>query len=549
MTTMTEAPARHVDDLLDRLVAEYSDELAQGRAVDRAAYLARAPAEHRPALDRCLAMIDSGRASARPSRRDLLPGDELGGFRIVGLLGKGGMAHVYRAEQPELSRSVALKVLRPGLALDQRHVDRFRREALSVARLEHPNIVSVYAVGEQDGFHYIAMECVEGPNLRDVLDGLPRDRAPTPEDLAAATNNPTLAHCESYEEAVATLLAPVCRAVGVAHDLGIVHRDIKPGNILVHRDGRVLIADFGLAKGDGDLELSLTGEPLGTPYYMSPEQVQQSEARVDARTDVYSLGVTLYEAFARRRPFQSGSLAELFDEIRRGTPVPLRQAARGSSRQAEAVVMRAMARDPDARYRSALELGSDLTALAEGAPTQAAALRGSGLKHGLRVLGRALLPGEFEYRSATTFLGWPLIHINKGAGARRLPGSVGARGPRVAKGWIAVGQVAIGGLAVGGLATGGLAVGGFSAGLVGLGGMVMGLLALGGMAFGGMGIGGLAVGWHAIGGVAWGRWAAGGTAFGASVMSGARIDQEAVEHFEVWMPWIVDFFRHAGAPI
>ncbi|MCB9898814.1 MAG: serine/threonine protein kinase [Planctomycetes bacterium] len=538
---MTDSEARDLDDLLDRLVADYSDRLARGEAPAREDVLARVPEAQHAALRRCLDLLDEGRASSRPARRELVPGSVLAGYRIVSVLGRGGMSVVYRAEQPELHRNVALKVLRPGLALESRHVERFRREALAVARLAHPNIVQIHAVFEDDGFHAIAMECVDGPTLAEVLARLPAHRSWSAQDLAEAVGDPALARHDSYERAFCAFMAPVARAVGVAHDLGIVHRDLKPSNILVHRGGRPLVADFGLAKGDGDLELSLSGEPLGTPYYMSPEQVRQSEQLVDARSDVYSLGVTLFEGLSGRRPFIGRSLADIFDAIRHGAAPQLRRVAPTRSRDAEAVVARAMARDPARRYRSALELATDLSAIAEGRATQARADESPAWRRALGVLGNAFFSMEYEYRSHATLFGLPLLHVDRGYGPSPRTGRV-----RVARGWVAVGQVAVGVFAWGGVAVGGVCLGGVSVGVLGMGGLALGLLVLGGVAAGGVVHGGVAAGWAAVGGAAFGHYAAGGLARGAHVLSGAVQDPAAWSFFEHWMPWVTDLFRAAG---
>ncbi len=533
-----------LDDRLDRLVAAYADDRAAGRQPDRDRCLSEVPEQHRASLARCLDMIDRGGASVPVPNRPLGPGVSLGGYTIRDVIGRGGMAVVYRAVQDDLDRLVALKVLRPGLALERRHVDRFHREALAIARLDHPNIVAVHAVGEADGHHFIAMELLEGPDLGRVLASLPHDRPWTAADLATAVGDDALAAHASYERAFCALLAPVVRAVGVAHDIGIVHRDIKPSNILLTRDGRAKIADFGLATGHGELDVSLTGEPLGTPYYMSPEQVVQEEHALDARTDVYSLGVTLYEGLSGRRPFDGGNLAAIFDAIRTETPPALHGGRVRVSADGQAVVDRAMARDPDDRYRSALELGADLEALVAGGRTQARAQEASGLRFVLDVLLRILTPGRVSWRTRATFLGLPLVHVEKH--------SLAATGRLVvAKGWLAVGDVACGGIAMGGVATGGVALGGVAAGVVSMAGMAVGLLVgIGGLAAGWLGIGGMALGYAAAGGVAVGVYACGGTAFGGAVIRASGTDPGAYEWFSEHLPWILQGFEAlSGVPV
>ncbi len=487
-------------------------------------------------------MIESDGAGEISVLKPLGPGVSLGGYRIVEVLGRGGMAVVYRALQLDLERPVALKILRPGLALEPRHVDRFHREALAIARLDHPNIVAVHAVGEADGYHFIAMECLDGPNLGQVLEhvaesagasGRGSKRDPwTAELLAEATGASELASFGSYEQAFCALLAPVVRAVGVAHDLGIVHRDIKPSNILLTKDGRAKIADFGLATGHGELDVSLTGEPLGTPYYMSPEQVAQSDAALDARTDVYSLGVSLYEGLTGVRPFVGSNLVAIFDAIRQDAPPPLNAHRAGCTREAQAVVARAMARQADERYRSALQLSADLDALAEGHSTQARAQQDSAVRAAWKLLGQVFARQGFSYRSHARLLGLPLVHIEQ-QGFHKSGRLV------VAKGWLAIGDVACGVVALGRVSLGLVSLGGLSFGGLAAGGMAAGAVAAGGMAVGLLGLGGMAVGYAALGGLAVGAYAAGGAAFGGAVIRGSASDPVAVAWFEANLPFVI----------
>jgi len=520
-----------LDDRLDRIVARYAERLAQGERRPPSDLLAEAPAGAREELGRCLRLMEAAHRSGAPAPAPIGAGSVLDGLRIERELGRGGMAVVYLATQLELNRPVALKVLRPGLALDERHVERFRREALAVARLSHPHIVQIYSVGTSHGHPYLAMEYVQGPTLAEVYSRLPPAGQRSAADLARAVGwNPSRVEGRSFEAALAELLAPAARALATAHEVGLVHRDIKPSNILIRQDGGAVIADFGLAKGDGDPSLSLSGEPLGTPYYMSPEQATMLESSVDRRTDVYSFGVVLYEGLAGRRPFEGRTLVEILDAVRHQMPPSVRVHDRRISANCQSLVRRAMERERDRRYPSALELAVDLNALSHGLATQAHVQGGGRLRRGIAVW-RSISCGELsEYRSSASFLGLPLLHIRSGTGPRSRRG--------VAKGWIAFGPRAVGGIAMGGFASGVFALGGFSLGAFSLGGFTLGLFAMGGFSGGGVALGGMSAGHTAIGGAALGYYAVGGLAKGAHVLSDQRRDPQAEAYFREH-PWLL----------
>jgi hypothetical protein len=538
-----------LEDRLDALVAEYSDELSSGRNPRKQTYIERVPPAARAGLERCLKMIEAGLASAPGAAVPLAAGLVLGRYRLVRELGRGGMALVWLAQDTELRRPVALKILRPGLALERAHVDRFRREGLAIAKLAHPSIVQIYDVGADKGFHYLAMEYVEGPSLARVLEALGPDaraRNWSAEELARAAGIPALAaRGRTLEQALSALLAQAADALHAAHERGIVHRDIKPSNVLLRRDGTPVVADFGLAKSDGDPALSITGDTLGTPYYMSPEQTWLAETRVDRRTDIYSLGVCLFEALAGERPFDGKNPFEVFERIRSAVPPSLRSVEERATRDAAAVVRKAMAREPSERYADAGEFAGELRALADGLPTSARAEQGGALRRawsGMRLYFSGL---PYEYRSRRELFGLPLVHVINGP---RHPGRL----KRVARGWFASSpDVAIGVMATGKRAYGIFACGGIACGLFSFGGVSLGLLAaFGGLAAGAFSWGGISSGFVAMGGVALGYGAIGGLAIGRYAMGGLPIGEFRISDSvrdlteEQWWSGVFAWVRH-----
>ncbi|HEX6884927.1 MAG TPA: serine/threonine-protein kinase [Planctomycetota bacterium] len=548
--------AHELDDRLDALVSEYSDLLAAGRAPRKQAFLERVPPAARPGLERCLKMIESGLAQVPVASVALVPGLRLGRYELVRELGRGGMALVWLARDTELRRPVALKILRPGLALEATHVDRFRREALAIAKLRHPSLVQIHDVGSERGLSYLAMEYVEGPSLARVLEALgpAAGRRFTADELARAAGIPALAQAGgTLEQALARLCAQVATALAVAHAQGIVHRDVKPSNVLLRKDGTPVVVDFGLAKSDGDPALSLTGDTLGTPYYMSPEQAFLAGAKVDHRTDVYSLGVCLFEALTGLRPFEGASVLEVFDKIKNALPPAADSIEARLSRDACAVLRRAMARHSAQRYADAAAFAADLSALGVGQPTQARTAEGGRLRRAWtswRLYASGL---PYEYRSHRTWLGLPLVHVLNGPRQPGQPKRV-ARGwlamsPEVAQGVLAFGARAYGVVACGGIACGLFSWGGVSLGLLGaFGGMALGGISFGGMSAGYLALGGCAAGYGAIGGFAVGRYAMGGEARGTYALSQERQDFTQTEFFEHVLGFDLPWFRMTGLP-
>ncbi len=291
--------------------------------------------------DTKLMSAGSTREVAYPS----LVGSRLGDYQLLRKLGRGGMADVYAARQLSLGREVALKVLRPDFARDNDYIHRFRREARAAAKLNHPNIVQVYDVGNVDSIHYIAQELVDGENLRQSLD-----------------RNGVI----GTEDAIEVLVG-VTSALEVAAEAGITHRDIKPENVMRNVRGIIKVADFGLARIGTDVDatqsnLTQVGLTLGTPRYMSPEQVQGKT--VDTRSDLYSLGITAYHLLAGRPPFEAEDSLALALMHLHETPVPLdrnraRYNADGEPDLPEwliAVVSRLMSKLPQDRFQSPSEL-------------------------------------------------------------------------------------------------------------------------------------------------------------------------------------------------
>jgi serine/threonine-protein kinase len=281
---------------------------------------------------------------------NLEPGRLLHGrYRLVGPLDRGGMAEVWEGVDERLTRPVAVKVLHPHLAADASFLERFRREAIAAARLAHPNVVATFDTGEDDGVAFIVMELIRGRTLRAVLNE----------------------HGGSLPAGLATGIAiQVADALHHAHEAGIIHRDVKPANILIcDADGssttmpQVKVADFGIARAaslDG-ADLTQPGALLGTAKYLSPEQVQGKEP--DARSDVYALGVVLYEALAGRPPFAADTeIATAMAHVHTEPPKP-RQLRAGIPRSVEAVVTKAIAKDPDDRYPSAAAMAGALRGL------------------------------------------------------------------------------------------------------------------------------------------------------------------------------------------
>ena len=421
-------------------------------------------------------------------------------LEILDLIGHGGMGAVYKARQRGLDRIVALKILPPEVGRDPSFAERFTREARALARLNHPNIVTIHDSGAADGLYYLVMEYVDGINLRQAF----HTGELTPKEALA-------------------IVPQICDALQYAHDEGVVHRDIKPENLLLDTKGRVKIADFGLARllGQADNNFTLTAahQVMGTPKYMAPEQMEGSH-EVDHRADIYSLGVVFYEMLTGELPL--------------GRFQPPSKKVRVDVRLDE-VVLRTLEKEPARRYQAARELKGDVETI-------------SGLGLSAQQLRQLQRMQGYEYRSQAEVFGWPLVHIATGVdpqtGRKRIARGIIAIGD-IAFGVVAIGGGAVGGVAIGGGAVGGLALGGGAIGGTSIGGGSLGLFAFGGCAIGilsalgglalsfGLAVGGLALGSVAVGGCAIGMYsnAGSGEAYGIHAVCSNVRDAEAIRFF------------------
>jgi serine/threonine-protein kinase len=286
----------------------------------------------------CVAAIPlAAPAAARKSMSSVQKTSTLGDFRLVARLGEGGMGTVYRARQISTPRDAALKVLSRDLARQADFVQRFQREGRLMVRLDHPNIIRCYAVGESHGFHYLALEYAGGGSVESWQQRVGR-----------------------FELADALSVVLGCaRGLQYAHEHQLVHRDIKPANLLFGADGVVKVADLGLARGTDDVSLTRTGIALGTPLYAAPEQCRDAR-NADARCDLYALGGVLYHLLAGRPPFDASNFLELIQAKERGTFTPLRRHRPELPAAIERLVTRLLARLPEQRYGDCGELIDDL---------------------------------------------------------------------------------------------------------------------------------------------------------------------------------------------
>jgi serine/threonine protein kinase/Flp pilus assembly protein TadD len=412
------------DEQVVRAVRTYLALVEEGQKPERLEFAARYP-EIAPALAECLAGLDfvqaaapelSGTGRLRAPMTDVDEGTPLGDFRIIREVGRGGMGIVYEAEQLSLGRRVALKVLPFASTLDARQMQRFKNEAQAAAHLYHQNIVAVYATGCERGVHYYAMQFIEGRDLARVLSNL-RKRSggktqPTARTRTVPHSNGSAQgqegstgkngksadpspceHCPAasapetqpvaglsterskpnrkYFESVARLGIQAAEALDHAHQQGVVHRDVKPANLMVDSALRLWVTDFGLAHIQSEAGLTMSGDLVGTLRYMSPEQALAKRVVVDHRTDIYSLGATLYELLTLEPAFGGRDRQELLRQIAFEEPRRPRLCNRAIPQELETIVLKAMEKNPADRYGTAQELADDLRNFLENRPIRA----------------------------------------------------------------------------------------------------------------------------------------------------------------------------------
>ncbi|HEV3255564.1 MAG TPA: serine/threonine-protein kinase [Gemmataceae bacterium] len=412
------APSPELDD--PRVVAaldEYLAALEAGQKPNRQGFLAR-HAEVAGPLAECLDGIEAlhvaasgphqtaGTPGMAGTSAEWQPGTPLGDFRLLREIGRGGMGVVYEAEQLSLTRRIALKVLPFALTLDSRQLQRFKNEARAAAHLHHQHIVPIYSVGCERGVHFYAMQYIEGRSLAEVIQELrriagPAGASPTQaaaqavpgttaaEPIGPSDARPASAAADTVAEPVAALATArstdspkfyrtvaqmgvqAAEALEYAHQYGVVHRDIKPGNLLLDLRGHLWLTDFGLAQFQSDAALTVTGDLLGTLRYMSPEQALAKRGLVDHRTDIYSLGATLYELLTHEPAYGGRDREELLRQIAFEEPRPPRRWNPAIPADLETIVLKAMAKRVEERYATAQELADDLRRFLDHKPIRA----------------------------------------------------------------------------------------------------------------------------------------------------------------------------------
>jgi serine/threonine protein kinase/Tfp pilus assembly protein PilF len=376
MTTQLTEPLT-ANDALAEVIDEFQVRLAQVGPTGAETLLAEYPA-HADRLRRILpamltlaAFTESLGGAALGS---LDTAEPLGDFLLLRAIGRGGMGVVYEAKQLSLGRRVAVKILPMAAVLDERQLQRFKHEASAAAMLKHPHIVSVYSIGCERGVHFYAMELIDGQTLAQLVETRrlePGARSPACNADTVRALHDSTARPADFFAAVARLGVQAAEGLEHAHLHGIVHRDIKPSNLMVDARGHLWVTDFGLAHIETAPNLTLTGDVMGTLRYMSPEQAAGRPTMIDHRTDIYSLGATMYE-LATGRPVVAGEeRAAILREIAETDPAPPRKHTSAMPADLETILLKCLAKEPSARYDSAQALADDLRRFLEQKPVVA----------------------------------------------------------------------------------------------------------------------------------------------------------------------------------
>lgn len=382
------------DHRLVAIAESYLADLDDGKAPDVEAIIAQ-HSDIAPQLRQLFASVQAIENFGRDLRTGETPEKsestfpELDDYEIIGELGRGGMGVVYEATQRSLARRVALKVLPLASIFDKKNLQRFRNEALATAQLNHPNIINVYSVGCEKGIHFYSMKLVCGDTLAEVIKSLRdqnqdlqspsvsrrlpltskgRSSRETTNFTATQGSAPDSSRRSTFYQSIASLGIQAADALHHAHELGIVHRDIKPSNLLLDANGTVHVSDFGLATMQTEANLTASGDILGTLRYMSPEQASGQPERVDHRTDVYSLGATLYELLTCQSVVEANDRKEILRRILYEYPTLPSNINPQLPRDLETVIMKCLSKEKEARYDSARELADDLERFIEGQP-------------------------------------------------------------------------------------------------------------------------------------------------------------------------------------